>query len=166
MVADVYMQGGDVLHQPDAKSEMYTPLLNANVSLEGEERITREDGSTEVFTLKARPDETYTALVTANNRNYIQEVAIGGSKGGSLRQEMKLSYYYEGPRVTNVRYFDYDGTVQNGDVIYLENETDGCILGATVEAAGQEVTDVLFQLKSADGTPKGEAVAGEHNGYR
>ena len=164
VVADVYMQGGDVLHQPDAKSEMYTPLLNANVSLEGEERITREDGSTEVFTLKARPDETYTALVTANNRNYIQEVAIGGSKGGSLRQEMKLSYYYEGPRVTNVRYFDYDGTVQNGDVIYLENETDGCILGATVEAAGQEVTDVLFQLKSADGTPKGEAVAGEHNG--
>ncbi len=164
VVADVYMQGGDVLHQPDAKSEMYTPLPNANVSLEGEDRMTREDGSTEVFTLRARPDETYTALVTANNRNYIQEVAIGGSKGGSLRQEMKLSYYYEGPRVTNVRYFDYDGTVQNGDVIYLENETDGCILGATVETAGQEVTDVLFQLKSADGTPKGEAAAGEHNG--
>lgn len=77
---------------------------------------------------------------------------------------MKLSYYYEGPRVIGARYFDYDGTVQNGDVIYLETETDGCILGAKIETAGQEVSDVLFQLKSADGTPKGGQVTAEHNG--
>lgn len=69
MIADVYMQGGDVLHQPDAKTEKYTPFQGAQVSLEGEEKETREDGSTEVFTIDARPDETYTALVTANNRN-------------------------------------------------------------------------------------------------
>lgn len=164
VVADVYMQGGDVLHQPEAESELYTPFQGAAVSLEGTENPTLEDGSTDVFTIRALPDETYTALVTANNRSYIQEVAISGSKGTSLRQKMKLSYYYEGPRVTGIRYFDYDGTVQNGDVIYLENETDGCILGATIETAGQEVSDVLFQLKSADGTRKGEPVTGEHNG--
>lgn len=164
VVADVYMQGGDVLHQPEADSGIYTPFQGAVVSLEGTEKPTLEDGSTEVFTVSALPDETYTALVTANNRAYIQEVAISGSKGTSLRQKMKLSYYYEGPRVTGIRYFDYEGTVQNGDVIYLENETDGVILGATVTTAGQEVSDVLFQLKSADGTRKGEPVTGEHNG--
>ncbi len=164
VIADVYMQGGDILHQPDSKTEKYTPLQGAIVSLEGEERETKEDGSTDLFTVEARTDEIYTALVTANNREYVQEVVISGSKGASLRQDMKLSYYYEGPRVTGVRYFDYDGTVQNGDVIYLETETDGCILGASVETAGQEVSDVLFQLKSSDGTPKGEQVTGEHNG--
>lgn len=164
VIADVYMQGGDVLHQPDAKTEKYTPLQGAQVSLEGAGKETKEDGSTDIFTLKARPDEVYTALVTANNREYIQEVVIGNSKGTSLRQDMKLSYYYEGPRVTSVRYFDYDGTVQNGDVVYLETETDGCVFGATIETAGQEVSDVLFQLKSSDGTPKGESVIAEHNG--
>lgn len=164
VIADVYMQGGDVLHQPDRETEMYTPLQGAQVSLEGVDKTTLEDGSTNIFTLKARSDEIYTALVLANNRSYIQEVVIGNSKNKSLRQDMKLSYYYEGPRVINMRYFDCYGTVQNGDVIYLEDETDSCVLGATIETAGQEVSDVLFQLKSSDGTRKGEAVVAEHNG--
>ncbi|MGN0341866.1 MAG: Calx-beta domain-containing protein [Roseburia sp.] len=165
VVADVYMQGGDLLHEPLADSDVYSAFFGAQVSLEGIKKESAEDGSAGTFTLNALPGETYTALVMANNRQYIQDVVIPTGDTTSVRQTMKLSYYYEGPRVTAVQYYSYDGTVQNGDVIYLSDEADSVILAAEIDKAGEEVTDVIFKLKDSNGTIKdGGEVTAERNG--
>lgn len=161
--AVVYMQGGDVLHEPEEDSIDYTPFSKAQVSLNGAEEWTDADGTAGVFSLDAKPGDKFTAYVLANNRSYVQEVVIGES-GKSVSQEMKLSYYYEGPRVTSVQYYHYDGTRQNGDTIYLEDETDGCIIGATIETAGKEVTDIIYKLKDSNGAYNGTEYIATRNG--
>ena len=164
VVADVYMQGGNLLHEPTADSDEYFAFYGAQVSLEGTQMESAEDGSAGTFTLHALPGETYTALVIANHRQYIQDVTIPEGDAASVRQSMKLSYYYEGPRVTSMQYYSYDGTVQNGDAIYLKDDTDKVILAAEIEKAGQEVTDVIYKLKDANGALKGSEVIAERNG--
>lgn len=163
VTAEVYMQGGDVLHQPDEDDKDYTPFSGAQVSLEGTTKTTDESGKAGVFEVKAQAGDTFTALVNANNRYYVQEVTTGTS-GESVLSCMQLSYYYEGPRVVSVQYYDLNGTKQNGDTIYLEDEADGCIVSATIEDAGKEVTDVIYKLKTADGELKGIEYTAERNG--
>lgn len=165
VVADVFMQGGNVLHEPDEDTEEYTPLAGSWVSLEATTKETGSDGSTDIFTVNGRPGEVYTALVTANKRYYIQEVQIpADASQTNFRQEMKISYYYEGPRVTSVHYYDYDSVPQSGDVIYLEDETSSVIVGASIETAGADVTDVLFKIKDSTGAVKGSSYVGSRNG--
>ena len=49
--ATVYMQGGTVLHQPDADDISYAPLEGASVSVEGKSTlITDENGVTTTTT--------------------------------------------------------------------------------------------------------------------
>lgn len=163
VTAEVYMQGGDVLHQPDEDDKDYTPFSGVQVSLEGITKTTDDAGKAGVFEVQAQAGDKFTALVNANNRFYIQEVTAGTS-GESVLACMQLSYYYEGPRVVSVQYYDFNGTRQNGDTIYLEDETDGCIVSATIEDAGKEVTDVIYKLKTADGELKGTEYTAERNG--
>lgn len=177
VVADVYMQGGDLLHEPSADSDVYSAFFGAQVTLEGTKKESAEDGSAGTFTLNALPGETYTALVVANNRQYIQDVVIpvsdttsdsettSDSDIPSVRQTMKLSYYYEGPRVTNVQYYSFDGQAQNGDTIFLSGDiAESVIIAAEIDKAGEEVTDVIFKLKDSDGTIKGSEYSAERNG--
>ncbi len=163
VIAEVYMQGGDILHQPDPDTAEYTPMKSGTVSMEGVSKEVAEDGSAGVFTVMGAADEVHTALVLANNRYYIEEVNLADASAGSLREKMELSYYYEGPRITYVQYYDMDSRVQNGDTIYIQNETESVVIGATVQEAGSEVTDVIYRLKDADGNTKQEAIA-ERNG--
>lgn len=164
VTAEVYMQGGNLLHEPEADSDVYTPFEEASVTLEGTSRISASDGKAGVFELNAVPGETYTALVLANNRQYIQDVVIPSTGETSICQKMKLSYYYEGPRVTSVRYYSFDGAVQNGDTIYLSDSTDSVILATEIEKAGQNVTDVIYKLKDSNGALKSEEHVAERNG--
>lgn len=164
VVADVYMQGGNILHEPEEDSEVYSPLTGSWVAIDSVTKQTDSDGSTNVMTINAAPGEIHTALVTANNRYYIQDVVVPvDSSVTNFRQTMKLSYYYEGPRVTSVHYYDYDSVPQSGDVIYLEDETESVIIGASIEKAGSDVTDVLFKIKDSNGDIKGNAYVGTRN---
>lgn len=162
-VPQVFMQGGDVLHQPDEDSPAYTPLNDAQVTVDGKECRTGEDGTGEVIEVTGKAGEVHRALIIGNNRRYIHDFALPES-GESLKEEIRLSYYYEGPRVTSVRYYDSKGVVQNGDTIFLSDQTDSAIIAATIETNNKEVTDVLFTLKDADGKAKMEDVKGEING--
>lgn len=164
IVANVTMQGGDLLHEPAADSEIYSALSGAKVSIEGITKETAEDGNAGTFTIEALPGETYTAMVFANNRQYIQDVDIPDDNTSSVLQSMKLSYYYEGPRVTDVKYYSYDGSVQRGDSIYLSDEADSVILAVEIEKAGQDVTDVIYKLKDSEGNPRGTEFVGGRNG--
>ena len=164
ITTDVYMQGGDLMHEPAADSDVYSPLAGASVSLETISKKTDDNGTAGIFSIEGVSGEAYTALVTANNRQYIQEVKLPDSNEESVCQSMKLSYYYEGPRVTSMQYYAADGSVQNGDVIYLKNETDSVVLAAGIETAGQQVTDVIYRLKSADGSIKQDDGIAERNG--
>lgn len=164
VVADVYMQGGNLLHEPEKDSTEYAPLAGAKVSLDKTAKETGENGATEAFTLNARPGETYTALVIGNNRQYIQDVTVPEDGGDSIRQKMYLSYYYEGPRVSKMQYYAYDGTIQHGDTIYLSGTSDSVILAAEIEKAGQEVTDVIYKLKDSEGQLRIPEVTAERNG--
>ncbi len=162
-VPQVFMQGGDVLHQPDEDSQAFAPLGYATVTVDGKSCQTAEDGVGEVITVEGTAGEMHRALITGNNRRYIHDFTLPDSDD-SLREEIKLSYYYEGPRVTSVRYYDSKGIVQNGDTIFLRDQTDSAIVAAEIETNNKEVTDVLFTLKAADGTAKMEDVKGEING--
>ena len=162
-VPQVFMQGGDVLHQPDEDSQDYAPLKNATVTVDGKECKTGEDGVGEVIQLTGAAGECHRALILGNNRRYIHDFTLP-ENGTSLKEKIKLSYYYEGPRVTSIRYYDSKGIVQNGDTIFLRDQTDSAIVAASIETNNKEVTDVLFTLKSADGKVKMEDVKGEING--
>ena len=162
-VPQVFMQGGDVLHQPDEDSQDYAPLNDATVTVDGKNCQTAEDGVGEVIDVEGAAGERHRALITGNNRSYIHDFTLPDSED-SLKETIKLSYYYEGPRVTSVRYYDSKGIVQNGDTIFLRDQTDSAIVAANIETNNKEVTDVLFTLKGADGTPKMEDIKGEING--
>jgi len=162
-VPQVFMQGGDVLHQPDEDSPAYAPLSEAQVTVDGKDCKTGEDGTGEVIAVTGNAGEVHRALIFGNNRRYIHDFTLPES-GDSLKEEIKLSYYYEGPRVTSVRYYDKKGIVQNGDTIFLRDQTDSAIVAATIETNNKDVTDVLFTLKDAEGNAKMEDVKGEING--
>lgn len=162
-VPQVFMQGGDVLHQPDEDSPAYAPLINAQVTVDGKDCKTGEDGTGEVIAVTGKAGEVHRALIMGNNRRYIHDFTLPES-GDSLKEEIKLSYYYEGPRVTSVRYYDKKGIVQNGDTIFLRDQTDSAIVAATIETNNKEITDVLFTLKDAEGNIKMDDVKGEING--
>lgn len=163
VLATVYMQGGDVVHQPDPKSTDYSPLGNAQVSIGGIVKETSENGSTgeTPFTISGYGGEVHRAMVLANNRYYIHDITLPDSNAQSVNEEIKLSYYYEGPRVTSMKYYDHLGKTQSGDTIYLEDQTDSVIISATIEANNKEVTDVLYTLTDSEGTPKMESIEAE-----
>lgn len=162
-VPQVFMQGGDILHQPDEDSPTYAPLTNAQVTVDGKDCKTGEDGAGEVITVTGNAGEVHRALIIGNNRRYIHDFTLPES-GDSLKEEIKLSYYYEGPRVTSVRYYDSKGIVQNGDTIFLRDQTDSAIVAASIETNNKEITDVLFTLKDAEGNEKMADIEGEING--
>ena len=165
--ASVYMQAGDVLHA-NANQDLYHPLENCQVTVEKMAGQTDEAGKTVLSgnqnTVMGAADEIHTALLLANNRYYIEEIDFSNASDGNVHQEMKLAYYYEGPYVTDIRYIDYDGVSQNGDTIFLDGETDGCILAAKVENKNKEITDVVFKIKDSNGSQKGDAFTAERNG--
>lgn len=166
MTATVYMQGGNILHQPDPDSTDYSPLQNAQVSIGGTVRETLENGSTgeNVYTITGKAGETYTAEILANNRSYIHEITLPESNASSFNEEICLSYYYEGPRVTSIKYYDDLGASQNGDTIFLQDQLESVVIAAEIETNNKEVTDVLFTLTDSEGTAKMESVEAEVNG--
>lgn len=164
VVADVNMQGGNLMHEPTKDDVDYSPLSGAQVSLEGNSKTTGDDGCTDAYELYALPGETYTALVDANNRKYIEDVVVPTDGTTSIKQTMQLSYYYEGPRVSSLQYYDYDGVVQNGDAIYITEEKPSVIVAAQVETAGKEITDVIFRLRDKNGDIVSEEAVAERYG--
>ncbi len=162
-VPQVFMQGGDILHQPDEDSQDYAPLQGAQVTVDGKNCVTDTDGTGEVMTISGSPGEVHRTMIMANNRRYIHDFTIPKS-GDGIKEEIKLSYYYEGPRVTSVRYYDSKGVVQNGDTIFLSDQTESAIIAASVETNNKEITDVIFSLRDADGKVKMGDIKGEING--
>ena len=170
MGATVYMQGGTVLHQPDADDISYAPLEGASVSVEGKSTlITDENGVTTTTTsVTGAAGEIHTALIMANNRKYIHEYTIPeldtANGTNTFNETIKLSYYYDGPRVTSIRYYDNSYQVQNGDTIYLEDEADICELAATVESNNKKVNRVEYSIISPKGELRMEAQEAEMKG--
>lgn len=177
--ATVYMQGGDILHQPDPNSTEYFPLANATVLIEAlstasmqelnydseSEKAeaflqantaltTGENGTTgeQLFTVVGLPGQVHRAKILANNRYYVVEFELPGNTTGNL--DFKLSYYYNGPRVVSMTAYDHNSVAINGDTIYLENTEQGVIIGAAINTAGKEVTGVYFSIVDEEGNIK------------
>lgn len=167
IAANVYMQAGDVLHA-NANQDLYHPLKDCQVTVEKMAGKTDEAGKTTlagvVSTVKGASDEKHTALLLANNRYYIEEIDFSKANDTTVCQEMKLPYYYDGPSVTDIRYIDYNGVSQNGDTIFLDGETDGCIFAAKIDNRNKEITDVVYKIKDSTGAQKGENYKAERNG--
>lgn len=165
MAAQVYMQGGSIIHQPDADSQIYTPLEGANVSAEGGKTlVTDANGETgDTITFYASPGEVHTALVVANGREYVHEFTIPDGTQ-SIKEAIYLSYYYNGPHVTSIRYYDNQYTVQDGDTIYLDSEGDICEIAATVDPNGKKVNRVEYSVVSPDGEIRKEPEKAEIKG--
>lgn len=166
VLTTLYMQGGDIMHTPDPESTDYFPLEGAQVAIDGKVLETTEGGGTgkDVFTVSGYGAETHRAMIMANNRTYIYDIVLPESNESSVRADIKLSYYYDGPHVRQMQYYDHLGNTQSGDTIYMEDQLECVIIAASIEENDKEVTHVLYSLTDSEGNPKMDSVEAELNG--